>query len=230
MELNWPQETNSFVSLVKLCVPDSIIFNTLRILKRLVPGDTYLENYRWHQKKQGEKFFDFYHLAWWYGTFRQPKRILEIGTRTGISLCQILSSLENYEDMTVVSCDTFSDGFISPALVSRNLRALNIPAEIVHYMVGDSAVTIPKYKEDHPDERFDWILVDGDHERKAARRDLDNVVDLVAFGGLLVMDDLSKDGMDLLPVWEDFRNDHSEQFQFHTNLDGKGTGWAWRLQ
>lgn len=205
------------------------IFATLRALKSINPGDTYYEAYLDKRKKHGKDFFDQYHLAWEYGR-RGPKRILEIGTRTGLSLCQLLSAAPSYEGVTAVTCDIFADGFTSPALVKRNLRHLGIPVDIVEFLVGDSAVTVPKWLADNPNFFMDYCLVDGDHSKAAARRDLEMVAPRMAPGGVLVMDDLSTAPGEcaLIDVWEAFKADHLNEYEWGLNLCGKGTGWAVR--
>src|SRR5210317_2196471 len=106
-------------------IPNEVIFSVLRTLKQINPGDTYYENYLWHLKKNGNEFFDVYHFAWAWAIEHHPKRILEIGVRTGISICQLLSAyLDPSIIEKVVLCDLFNDGFISPSLVKVNLRHL----------------------------------------------------------------------------------------------------------
>lgn len=77
----------------------SSIFNILRILKQLTPGDIYLEAYQWHYDKRKETFMDVYHFMNYLGANIRPKRILEIGTRTGISICQLLSAYLSYHEL-----------------------------------------------------------------------------------------------------------------------------------
>ena len=208
-----------------LKIPNEVIFSVLRTLKKANPGDTYYENYLWHLNKNGEKFFDIYHLSWAWAIENKPKRILEIGTRTGISLCQLLSA---YIDTSIieriVSCDLFNDGFISPELAIYNLGYIGVPQSTIDkidFKVGDSRVTVPALQE-----QFDWILVDGDHSREGAKIDLENSKPLVAQGGIIVFDDITPDGMDLLPVWEDFRDKYQHEFNWMDNQNGKGCAWA----
>lgn len=206
-------------------IPNEVIFSVMRVLKKVNPGDLYYENYLWHYQKNGEKFFDIYHLAWAIAIEKKPKRILEIGTRTGISLCQLLSAYVDYKGIErIVSCDLFNDGYISPGLVKLNLKTLNIPQDVIdkiEFLIGDSKTLIPQLKE-----KFDWVLVDGDHSELGARTDLENARTLVEQGGVLVFDDIAPDGMSLLPIWEEFKNNHLEEFEWFQNLDGKGCGWA----
>ena len=211
-----------------LKIPNEVIFSVLRMLKRANPGDTYYENYMWHYNKRGETFFDIYHFAWAWAIEHKPRRILEIGTRTGLSLCQLLSAYMDTSTIErIVSCDLFNDGFISPELVKYNLRYLGISEDTINkidFKVGDSKSTVPELKEE-----FDYILVDGDHSPEGARADLENVKPLIAKNGVIVFDDITEDGMNLLPVWADFRDRYQHEFSWMDNQNGKGCAWAIKL-
>jgi predicted O-methyltransferase YrrM len=211
-------------------IPSAVIFNTLRILKRINPGDLYYEAYLGHYQKQGEKFFDIYHFMWEWVIDHSPKSILEIGTRTGLSLCQLLSAYTDYSNIErIVSCDLYNDGFISPSLVKLNLKTLNIPQYIidkVEFLIGDSKVIIPLLSKDKPESKFDYILVDGSHDKLDARLDLENVRPLVAQGGVLLFDDISPDGMSLDDVWQEFKLSYQNEFDWSENYNGKGIGIA----
>ena len=165
----------------------SLLMNTMRILKKLNPGDMYYEAYLGHLERGGENFFDVYMLMWFLGSAAAPKRILEIGTRTGISLCQLLSSYVNPRVVERIVCiDLFNDGYISPNLVKRNLAYLNLPFEKVEFFTESSLDVLPRLKE-----TFDYILVDGDHTKEVARQDLENSHQLLESGGFLLFDDIS---------------------------------------
>lgn len=209
------------VSLHHDATANAAVFNTLRILKKYNPGDAYYEAYLGHWQKRPLEFVDYYHLLWsCVGPLVKPKNIMEIGCRTGISICQLLSAMPDPKVPEVYLFDIFNDGFISPEVVKMNLRALNLPLDKIHFIVGDAAETVPEKKLIG----MDYILVDGDHDKKAARRDLENVVPSLSKAGLLFFDDISKDGCDLIDVWEDFKKAHAEEFFFHENFDGKGIG------
>ena len=211
-------------------ISNEVIFSILRTLKKFNPGDSYYENYLSHLNKRGDSFYDIYHFSWEFVIENHPKNILEIGTRTGISLAQLLSA---YLDHTVIEkivcCDLFNDGYISPNLVKSYLDYLGIPQDTINkieFLVGDSKQTIPKYKQEHPDIRFSYILVDGSHNKNDAKTDLDNVVSMVASNGVIVFDDIGKDGMDLLDVWNNFKQQHLDEFTWTENLNGKGIATA----
>lgn len=206
-----------------------MVLSVMRTLKRVNPADTYYESYIGHAQRQGDAFFDHYHLAWLWGMAKAPTRILEIGTRTGISLCQLLSALSQRDGLDVVCFDLFNDGYISPKLVELNLKALNLNVP-VNFVKGDSAQTVPDYFSANPDKKFDWVLVDGNHDKTAARIDLENVCNHVAPGGILLFDDISTDPGEcgLRDVWEQFKAEHSDLFRYGEDYNGKGLGWGLR--
>lgn len=198
------------------------ILNTLRILKGKNPGDTYYDEYLKHYARDGEKFYDQYHFALERVFSHAPKNILEIGVRTGLSICNMLSGYSDYSQVErIVLVDVWNDGFASPEIVQMNLKAMNFPELPVKFIQGDSREVIPRMKK-----KYDYILVDGDHSKEAALADLENVVPLVADNGVIVFDDISPYGCDLLDVWEKFKANHKDEFTFDEDMAGKGTAIA----
>jgi len=213
--INSPQATSS-------------IFNILRILKQLTPSDTYLEAYQWHYDKRKDKFMDIYHFMQYLGATVRPKRILEIGTRTGISICQLLSAYLNYNELErVILCDLFNDGISTPSVVLNALKYLNIPVDKVQFIIGNSLEEIPKLM---GKESFSYVLVDGSHDRNDAMQDLENSYKLIEKEGYVIFDDLSIDGCNLQPVWDNFKQKYYADFIFMEDGDnGKGIGIAKRI-
>jgi predicted O-methyltransferase YrrM len=211
-------------------IPNEVIFSVLRTLKRSNPGDLYYESYLTHLAKRGKSFLDTYHFMWEWAIENHPKRILEIGVRTGISLCQLLSAYIYYEMIEKIHlCDVFNDGYCTPGLVQMNLRYLNIPDSVldkIEWHIGDSKQTIPEIRVREPDLLFDYILVDGSHDPVDARMDLELVYPIVAPGGVILFDDIGPDGMNLLPVWLEFKHSCQDEFTWFENQDGKGLGVA----
>jgi len=210
-------------------IQQAAIFNTMRILKVINPGDCYYENYLGHLARSGKDFYDQYMLLWEIGSERAPRRILEIGTRTGISLCQLLSSYIDHSVIQKIVCiDPFNDPYTSAALVKRNLKYLNLPEEKVEFLVGYSQDFLPKMIYVEKD-LFDYILVDGDHEKKAAREDLEAANSLLAPGGIIVFDDISTAPGEcaLIDVWDNFMETHLQEYaETFSNMSGKGVAWA----
>ena len=169
-----------------------------------------------------------YHLGFYWGSTHHPKKIMEIGPRSGLSLVQLLSSFVEFKDMRVVLFDMWNDGLCTPELIKKHLEHLSIPTNFVEFYTGDSKTTVPEFKASNQD-KFDWILVDGSHDVNDAAIDLENVVDLVADGGVIVMDDIRpqpEEGMDLLPVWKKFKENHLDEFEWNEDFFGKGVGWG----
>ena len=199
----------------------SIIFHNLRILHGVTPRDTYIENYKVHRDREGDYFFDIYSLAFWWGTYKRPKRILEIGTRSGLSLIQLLSAYTDFTDLRVCLCDLWNDGLCDPDLIKKHLAYLSIPVEPEFY-IGDSKETVPKIEGE-----FDWILVDGDHSPEGAYQDLENAYKKIAKDGVIVFDDIVEfDGVKLMSTWNAFKQKYKERFEWNEDLHGKGVGWA----
>ena len=213
-------------------IAEAAIFNTMRILKAVNPGDAYYENYL-DMKRRYPDFFDTYFLLWKIGATRPPKRILEIGTRTGISLCQLLSSMsrEALDRIEKIVCVDPFDEWTSPGLVRANLKHLNLNAVGLH---GENTIRIETMKSEeyfaHADsehkDQFDYILVDGDHSKEAAKKDLDAAHELLEKGGLIIFDDISTAPGEcaLLDVWQAFKSEHEGEYAFNESLKGKGVG------
>lgn len=207
----------------------SVIFNNLRILHNVTPEDGYIVNYLHHYAREKDKFFDLYHLAFWWGSTYRPKNIMEIGSRTGLSLCQLLSAYMDVSDVRVVLFDLWNDGLSTPDLIKKHLNHLGLHTKLIEFYQGDSRYTVPTFIETNTD-KFDWILVDGDHSPDGAMTDLENSVKLVAKGGVIVFDDIREfDGIVLMPTWQEFQKKHFEEFTWHQNLNGKGVGWAVKI-
>ena len=203
------------------------IFNTMRILKKINQGDMYMEAYRGHLDRHGDEFYDTYILMWELAAYHTPRRILEVGTRTGISLCQLLSGYIDHSVIErIVTVDIFTDGFISPAIVKRNLSYLNLPVDKVDIKTGNSLDILPELAE--KGEIFDYILIDGDHSKETARKDLENANNLIMPGGFILFDDISDAPGEcaLIDVWQAFEESHKDEYTIFTNMTGKGVGLA----
>ncbi len=198
------------------------IFNILRILKKNFPQDQYLEAYQWHYAKRGENFMDSYHIMHWIGSHYAPKRVLEIGCRTGVSICQLLSSYFDHSDVTVDLCDVFAE-MGSPEIVQKNIDSLNIPI-MPAFHFGSSLGIMPRMIEEG--RTFDYILVDGCHDKDYARQDLINAVKLIEPRGFILFDDITPDGCSLQDVWDEFKKNYSGEFSFLEDHNGKGIGVA----
>ncbi|HEY4800204.1 MAG TPA: class I SAM-dependent methyltransferase [Bacteroidia bacterium] len=200
----------------------------------------------------------------WIGETRKPKRILEIGTRTGGSLIALLcvygkKDLDAVEE--IISFDMWREyvsttpvsGFISKLVgkktninisekytgvisnmiennatkkVRNNLNAFSIPSDKIKFISGDSKITVPKYFQENPQKKFDYILVDGGHDELTAERDLENVAAHAAKGGVIVFDDILPESYNLIGVWNKFKEKYKNDFGFFEIHHRKGVAWA----
>jgi predicted O-methyltransferase YrrM len=112
--------------------------------------------------------------------------------------------------------------------VRRNLDYFNIPCSIITFISGDSKKTVPAYFNNHPGKKFDYILVDGAHDKETALIDLQNIADHVAEKGVVVFDDISDMSYNLMDVWIRFKELQKDQFDFMEIECRKGIGLAFK--
>ena len=112
--------------------------------------------------------------------------------------------------------------------VKRNLEYFNIPSGIVTFISGDSKKTVPAYFGSNPDKKFDYILVDGAHDKETAWIDLQNIAGHVADRGIVVFDDISDLSYNLMDVWIRFKEYHKDTFDFIEIDCRKGIGIAFK--
>jgi hypothetical protein len=113
----------------------------------------------------------------------------------------------------------------STGKVRRNLKLFNIPSDKIRFISGDSKHTVPEYFSAHPEEKFDYILVDGGHDEFTALTDLENVASYVSPGGIVLFDDIM-DSYNLIGVWNKFKEIHKDEFDFFEIMHRKGVAWA----
>jgi predicted O-methyltransferase YrrM len=243
--------------------------SNFRILQKLDPNDHY-----WRIFDEPEKFtvngvmIETAMAVSWIGKTFQPRRILEIGTRTGGSLISLLSNYRDFKGVEVVSFDLWREyasttymssvysryknrksetfqgninvsekklklfkGFIrnlSIKKVKRNFNFFNIPTDILCFVSGDSKLTVPEYFEQYPEQAFDYILVDGAHDEESAITDLRNVADHVSPGGIIGFDDISERSYNLINVWNQFKAEQQDNFNFIEIDCRKGFAFAFK--
>lgn len=201
------------------------VINNIRILARHNRKDYYYSELL--ALADREYFFETYQVIAWAGIRLRPKRIMEIGTRNGGSLVQLLSMYHRYDGIRVVCFDLWRE-IGGPRAVRRNLEHMNIPHNMIEFVSGDSRKTVPDYVQRHPGMTFDYILVDGGHTIEIATTDLKNVKDLIAPGGILIFDDIGPEGYKLIDVWREFQSTCYDQFDWYEKQWRKGVAWAIR--
>jgi len=247
------------------------VLSNFRLLRKLDPNDHYWASFTDIEKlKVNGVFLETANVVSWIGNTHKPKRILEIGTRTGGSLIALLSNYQDFRNIEVVSFDMwreyvsttyFSKKFtefktknnetgeivgninvsekklkpffslirnLSINKVKKNLAYFNIPSDIVTFVSGDSKSTVPSYFKNRPNEKFDYILVDGAHDKETAFIDLQNVSDHVAEKGIIVFDDISELSYNLMDVWLRFKEIQRNNFDFIEIDCRKGVGLAFK--
>lgn len=198
---------------------------------------------------RNDDFFEPCMLQYWIGKKYRPRKILEIGTRTGGSLISLLYSYSSFEQTKIYAFDLWKENLqatflnkipvirvlikklplnniLALRIVKKNLRLFSIPVNIIRFISGDSKKMVPAFFEENPELKFDYILVDGAHDAETAYTDLENVADHLAPNGFLVFDDISPLSYNLLPVWEKFKRNHTGEFDFFESMHRKGIGWA----
>ncbi|AKK30738.1 hypothetical protein AB431_21135 [Mycobacterium sp. EPa45] len=116
---------------------------------------------------------------------RTDARVIgEIGFNAGFSTYAFLSAAP---DTRVVSFDLGEHGYTRTA---KKLIDKTFPGR--HTLVlGDSTKTVPDYKAQNSDMRFDIAFIDGGHEYEVAKADIANMREFCTDKTAVVMDDLT---------------------------------------
>ena len=122
----------------------------------------------------------------------EPASYLEIGVRRGRSMSVVASRAPGCD---VIGIDFWNEGYAGmdnpgPDHVRQMLAAAGHRGRL-ELLSGDSHQVLPRLFAERPDLDFDLITVDGDHSKKGAARDLDDVLPRLRIGGALVFDDVS---------------------------------------
>ncbi|MHC4957925.1 MAG: class I SAM-dependent methyltransferase, partial [Planctomycetota bacterium] len=186
-------------------------------LNRLNPGDPYfdpeaLQAARDAGRRTCKNLFDI-----WLAGHAAPRTMLEVGTRTGLSLLNKLAFLPDGAPRVVFCFDLYCEQG-SPSIVRRNLRSAKLSDDGVFFIVGDSRETLPAFAKEFAGLQLDYVLVDGSHVPEDAAIDLKNAIPLVRPGGYLVFDDAGpsepgSDGHDLIEVWNAALAPYSGDFE-----------------
>ncbi len=214
---------------------NAAVLNVHRTLEKVYPNDEIYGDYRAQYATYGEDFFDFFHLLWHIGAVINPKNIMEIGCRTGTSLVQLLSAMPNLAGKKVVVFDSFKHEILSPTdrrfcsdkVVRANLEYLNLPTDMIQFVIGQSQETLPIWRRQNPNIKFDYILVDGGHAYEDEKIDMEHSAEMIAPGGVLLMDDLV--APHLHKLWNEFKASKGNEFLYAESFAWKGVGMAVRV-
>lgn len=110
------------------------------------------------------------------------KSILEIGFNAGHSadtfLSHSIAEVTSF-DLNARPCVQKAKEYIDRKYPTRHTL-----------IIGDSTDTIPLYKKDHPEKKFDLIYIDGGHTQEIAYADLMNCRQLAHEKTVVIMDDV----------------------------------------
>jgi hypothetical protein len=113
---------------------------------------------------------------------KNAKTIMEIGFNAGHSSELFL---ESSTDTKILSFDL---GFYNYVSVGKEYIDNKFPQR--HTLIlGDSRITVPKYIQDNPEMKFDFIFIDGGHEYPIASADILNCRTLANKDTIVVVDD-----------------------------------------
>jgi len=108
----------------------------------------------------------------------------EIGFHLGFSSFIFLQTIP---EMHVISFDIGEYDYVK---IAKKFIDEKFPNR--HTLIyGDSKKTVPKFKKENPGLYFDFVLIDGGHDYKTAKTDIENMKMFSTKNTMLVMDDLT---------------------------------------
>ncbi|NJO18681.1 MAG: class I SAM-dependent methyltransferase [Thioploca sp.] len=130
-----------------------------------------------------------------------PSTFLEVGVRRGWSTAAVAMASP---DCQIYAFDEWHENYggsanPGPQFVQSELSKLGYNKPII-FISGDSHKTLPKFFQEN-DEKFDMVLIDGDHSVDGARQDLMDIMPHINVGGVMVFDDIV-DCEGLQDVWD----------------------------
>ena len=132
----------------------------------------------------------------------KPLTYLEIGTRRGWSLAQVMAETPSVKAYVFDAWhEDYADAPGSPEFIVDKMQLVIEGVPAIEFIDGNSHDTLPAYfageiesdTENRP-EMFDLITVDGDHSLLGAWQDLYDVFPHVRVGGAILFDDLEYNG------------------------------------
>jgi predicted O-methyltransferase YrrM len=115
-------------------------------------------------------------------TSKPDIKVLEIGFGAGHSADIFL---DNNPTLTLVSFDLGEHPYVSVAKEYINEK---YPGRH-HLIIGDSSTTIPKYINDFPHDKFDFIFIDGCHQYNISKSDMISSLKLAHKDSIIMLDD-----------------------------------------
>ena len=128
-----------------------------------------------------------------YGSPEQVKDLISLTTKPNLKVMEIgfnaghsaVTFLQNNKDLTLTSFDLGEHSYCK--IAKEYVDALYPTRHTL--IIGDSTISVPTYVRNHKDERFDIIFIDGGHEYKIAKADMENCFKLAHKDTIVILDD-----------------------------------------
>jgi predicted O-methyltransferase YrrM len=128
--------------------------------------------------------------------YRNTKKILEIGTYTGVSIVNLLKNISNSNATVIDSWENYNECPLMENIQTnqveesfkKNIKTKNLEDKI-KVLKGDSFEMLMKLVKKN--ERFDFVYVDGSHKCLDCYSDILLSWELLNNGGIMVIDDVS---------------------------------------
>ena len=150
-----------------------------------------------------------------------PSTFLEVGVRRGWSTAAVAMASP---DCQIYAFDEWHENYggsanPGPQFVQSELSKVGYNKPII-FINGDSHKTLPNFFKEN-DEKFDMVLIDGDHSVDGARQDLMDTMPHINVGGVMVFDDIV-DCEGLQDVWDGLIKEfpNFRYFSFRENKPG----------
>lgn len=167
------------------------------VLAKMTQNDTTVAvraYYRTAREKFGDawRYADLPSMLWAAATLSPPVSYLEIGVRSGRSVCVVGAAAPACD---VYGFDLWTPEYagaenLGPDFVRGELKAVGHTGGVT-LVAGDSRQTVPAFLREHPDLYFDLIAIDGGKSTSIVSSDYVNALPRLKVGGVLVSDDMN---------------------------------------
>ena len=136
--------------------------------------------------------FDMHSVIYNIAKKLKPENYLEVGTFCGRSMAIVLKASPETSGYGIDVWEPYAElPTNSPELVLGVMKAVGIE-KLPTFLAGLSCEMLPAlWAEEKIPQKFELILVDGDHSEEGAKKDLSMCIPRLADGGILVFHDIS---------------------------------------